>query len=433
MNLGQKNDRMEFKAGLRQLNRGLISLCAMLNSCGGGSVFFGVSDDGEICGVSAGNDTLDKLSKRIRQKIKPGILSEIKLLEADGKAYIKVSAQGSDIPYSFDGRYYVRVQGRDEQAENALLRKMLSSSESDLLCMREAPVQDLSLSKFSALLVSKGLHPDLSQDFYHNYGFLTDSGKFSLNAFLLADNNSVQLNVSIFTGTDRSSLSSRKAYGETCLLFPMMEILNFFESVNDTAVDVTGPVRIEHPCFDYPSFREAWINACAHNDWNSGLSPTVQVFQDRLEVISYGGLPFRLSRDDFFKGRSLPVNRHLLMCFIAAGFAEHSGHGVPTIVARYGTEVFSFAAGQLCVTIPFSHEPLFLRNRRELDAVRQQGSNDYQIVRDLLRDHKKATLNDVAKRSGLSLSAVRRIARVLRERGILKHSGSGRGGSWAVI
>jgi len=70
-----------------------------------------------------------------------------------------------------------------------------------------------------------------------------------------------------------------------------------------------------------------------------------------MEIVSYGGLPYTLTIDGFFKGTSVPVNTSLLTIFIAAGYAEQRGHGVPTIVSRYGKDVFSFADGMVTVTI----------------------------------------------------------------------------------
>ena len=36
------------------------------------------------------------------------------------------------------------------------------------------------------------------------------------------------------------------------------------------------------------------------------------MYDDRIEIISYGGLPFSLSKEGFFRGTSVPVNKSLL-------------------------------------------------------------------------------------------------------------------------
>ena len=40
------------------------------------------------------------------------------------------------------------------------------------------------------------------------------------------------------------------------------------------------------------------------------------------------------------------------MVFMASKYAEQSGHGVPTIVEKYGRDIFSFDDGMIKVSIP---------------------------------------------------------------------------------
>lgn len=60
MSLGQENEFQEFKVGLAELDVGLKSLSAMLNRNGKGTVYFGVNNDGTVCGVNIGPNTLLK-------------------------------------------------------------------------------------------------------------------------------------------------------------------------------------------------------------------------------------------------------------------------------------------------------------------------------------------------------------------------------------
>lgn len=83
------------------------------------------------------------------------------------------------------------------------------------------------------------------------------------------------------------------------------------ESLNETFVKIEGAVRQETKLFDFSCFREAWLNACLHNKWSRQTSPTVYLYSNRIEIISTGGLPADFSEEDFFKGRSKPVNIEL--------------------------------------------------------------------------------------------------------------------------
>ncbi|MDO4842512.1 MAG: ATP-binding protein, partial [Phoenicibacter congonensis] len=92
MNLGIENEYQEFKAGLGQLDKGLKSLAAMLNKHGQAAVYFGVDDNGDVCGLSIGKDTLMDIRNRIRDTIDPRIYADIQEQTDDsGKKYIKVT------------------------------------------------------------------------------------------------------------------------------------------------------------------------------------------------------------------------------------------------------------------------------------------------------------------------------------------------------
>ena len=56
MNLGMESETIEFKKSTSELEKGVISLSAMLNKHGEGTVYFGVSNNGEIIGQKEIND-----------------------------------------------------------------------------------------------------------------------------------------------------------------------------------------------------------------------------------------------------------------------------------------------------------------------------------------------------------------------------------------
>ena len=433
MNLGIENEFQEFKEGLGQLDKGLKSITSMLNRHGKATVYFGVDDNGDVCGLSIGKNTLMDIRNKIRDKIEPRIFAEIvELSDELGRKYIKVSVNGADIPYSFDGRYYIRNVSSDEQASNDILRKMLATSDSDIIRQKTSPKQNLTFKTLFALLSGVGKHPSDTEEFYGNYGLLTRDGKFNINAYLLSDNNDISMKVVVFEGKDKSVMSRRTEYGSKCLLLSLDEIAEFFSSMNVTRVDVKGTKRKENALFDYPSFREAWINACLHNDWNNAIAPSVYVFDDRIEVVSYGGIPYTLTKEGFFNGTSVPVNKSLLFVFIAAGYAEQSGHGVPTIVDRYGRGVFSFEDGMVKVTIPLEFERNEVQERKNAERQRKGLTRNQKKIYDILFEDGKKSLQEVADEAGLSLAGVKKICRKLQEYGVLERVGSKKDGFWVT-
>lgn len=433
MNLGREDEFQEFKEGLGQLDKGLKSVTAMLNRHNIAIVYFGVDDNGNVVGLQTGKDTLMDIRNKIRDKIEPRIYPDIKEeQDENGKKYIKVSVTGADIPYSYDGRYYIRNVSSDEQASNEILRKMLSSSDSDIIRQKTSPKQNLTFNAFFAELSGSGIHPKDSEEFYGNYGLLNRDGKFNFNAYLMSDENDLSMKVVVFEGRDKSVMSKRTEYGGKCLLKSLSEIAGYFESINTTKVNISSSKRMETTLFDFQSFREAWINACLHNDWNNAIAPSVYMYDDRIEVVSFGGLPYSLSIEGFFAGTSVPVNKSLLTIFMAAKYAEQSGHGVPTIVDKYGRSAFSFADGMIKVTIPLEFEREEIINRVNKEKVKNSLTDNQIHVYEYMSSNIVGNLQEVADATGLSLGGVKKICSKLQEFGLLKRKGSKRDGVWVT-
>ena len=430
MNLGKENKSRAFRKGLGELDDGLRSLCAMLNGSGRAVVCFGVEEDGDVCGTDIADGTVEDISKRIDDMIEPSINPDIEeLLDTGGRRCIRITAEGDDIPYSFDGRYFLRNGTVDEAVSNAVLRKMLVSPCVDMITREESPLQELTFDTLFCFLSSRGIRAEMSARFFSDYRLVNEEGKFNLNAYLLSDDNTLSVRVARFAGTDKSVLSTMTDYGSRCILVPVLEVLSYFESINTVKIDLSGAERKEEPLFDFPSFREAWINACVHTDWTGGIAPAVYIFDDRIEIVSYGGLPLNLSRDDFFNGRSMPPNRSLLNVFRDTGLLKDGG-GVPVIVARYGREAFSFKSGILKVTIPLAFERYDVEMRKSGESGPPRLTTGQRQVYDALAENGLLSLSDVAEITGLSVAGVKKICARLRECGLLNREGSKKTGRW---
>lgn len=426
MNLGQENEAQEFKISLAQLDKGLKSLTAMLNRHGSGTVYFGVNDDGNVVGLQIGKKTLSDIRDRISIAVDPKLVTQIDALDDEGKQYVRVRAQGSDIPYSFDGRYYWRNVSSDEQASNELLRKMLAAGDSDLIRQIDSVSQELTFRGLISELTNAKLHARDTPQFRQSFGLTSKEGRLNLMAYLLSDQNSFELKVVRFAGVDKSVMSERTVYSGQCLIKSVNAVLSYVRALNTSSVVLSEGKRIETPLFSFEAFREAWVNAALHNAWREKIPPSVFIFDDRMEVISYGGLPYGLSEDGFFQGVSVPVNRALQTVFLSAGLAEQTGHGNPIIVANYGQQAFDLMEGMVRVTIPFAFQPQSVLMRRAQTALTP---NQYAVY-EFLSANPAATLAEAAQATGLSLGGIKKVCSKLQQAGVLKRLGSRRNGTW---
>lgn len=425
-NIGHEDETREFKESTVELKDGINSLVAMLNKNSKGEVLFGVRDNGDVIGQDIGKQTLRSISQSVSNLIDPPIVPKIEILtSSDDRLYISVSAVGNNRPYFSQGIVYIRSGEENRKAPASEIRRMILST-GDPIVEESSREQNLSFKDLGSILSARGINPGTDERMHVSLGLLNSSGKFNLMAQLLSDQDPFPLTVVVFSGKDRSTISNRKDFMNGSLLSRVLRALEYVDSLNSKTADMSGPIRIDRDMFDPFAFREAWINACVHNNWLTHIPPTVHIFEDRMEIISTGGIPYWLSENEFFSGHSMPVNESLMRIFIMSGLSEHTGHGVPIIIKSCGRDSYRLDGGSVRVTLPF------MSSRPVISDRRSECSRSELLIIDALSEHPDYTLAKIAKITGLSVSTVSKIVPELSRRGIIERQGSNKSGKWII-
>ena len=108
---------------------------------------------------------------------------------------------------------------------------------------------------------------------------------------------------------------------------------------------------------DKAALKEAVINAVVHNDYSYGNSPIVELYSDRIEITSAGGLPQELSQEEFLEGVTAPRNKELIRVFKDVDLIENIGSGVLRILDAYDKSCFKFMDHFLRVTFKYKENP----------------------------------------------------------------------------
>ena len=428
MNFGMETELIEFKKSTGELKEGVISLASMLNKNGKGTLYFGVKNDGEILGQQIGDRTLREISQGIANAIKPQVIPTIIMELCDDKNVIRVTVEGDEKPYSAYGKYYMRSADEDREISPQQLRNLMLSV-ADSIVNIEANNQELSFEQLKMLYVGNNL--TLRENtFKQNLNLLTRDGTYNLMAAILADINSYSIKVAVFRGTDKTDLIKRNEYGYKCILVSVKQVLDYMEALNDTIVDVGGSLRKESKLFDFPCFREAWLNACLHNRWSRQTPPAVYMFEDRIEVISVGGLPEGLTLEEFYEGKSKPVNLELQQIMVQLDYIEQTGHGVPLIVSKYGKEVFDITENFITVTIPLNKGKVVERDLQKKKGIVLNECDKKILSR--MKENNNITVHEISGQIGVGVTTVTKHIRVLKEKGIIKRIGSKKNGQWEI-
>ena len=435
--LFQETEKTELK---KVLNDSLQKeLVAFLNSFDG-TIYIGVDDDGIVVGVDNLDDTQKRIADIITTQILPNPQSFIELgtKYVDGKNVIEIKVKKGN------SLYYIKKYGRSaagcfirigttcrSMTEEEIERRYIESLSIPEKAIKNIPVlrDDLTFAKLKQYLINKGIHIN-EETFYKNFGLVTTDGKFNLLAEILADENMNSIKVAVFKGKDKSEFVKRNEYGYTCLIESLEKVINYCDALNETFIDVSVRPRREQRLFSSEAFKEAWINACVHNKWAEELAPAVYWFEDRMEIVSYGGIPKNLTKEEFLSGKTEPVNKELMKIFLQCGIVEHSGHGVPIVVKEYGEKAYSFSQNMITVTIPFNRPKQVVN--APVNAPVKLTATQANIL-NLIRKDANITIEAIVQFLGKDRRTITRNIGVLREKQLLRRVGSDKTGYWEII
>lgn len=258
----------------------------------------------------------------------------------------------------------------------------------------------------------------------------TKKNEYNVMAYILSDQNSIPIRVSIFTGHDKTApLFSVKEFGNDCILFSMDKLLEYGDAINIIQADERNRIseRKDVPLFDYEAFHEAILNAFIHNKWLSLNGPQISIFSDRMEILSHGGLAVDQDVEGFYSGASIPVNEVLASIFLQLRLSERSGRGVPKIVSRYGKGAIKIEKNRITVMIPFQRldNEIHTEVKTKVKNKVKINLNDSQKkIIEAMRENPNVKTVRLMTITGLSESGVNRNLKKLKELGLIERIGS---------
>ena len=103
---------------------------------------------------------------------------------------------------------------------------------------------------------------------------------------------------------------------------------------NRTRSEISGLHRTDSKEYPEGALREALINSVVHRDYDRDVSTNIRVFDDRIEIASYGGLPANTTIETFLLGLSIPRNKNLADVFYRLELIEAFGSGIPQMTTN---------------------------------------------------------------------------------------------------
>ncbi len=335
-------------------------IVAFLNYREGGDLYIGVDNDGNAVEL----DNIDAIQLKAADRIKNGIqpsalgLFDIVKEKYQGKSIIHIIiSSGSEKPYYINRHgmspsgCFIRIGTASQPMTQAMIDDLYARRTHNSLSKIVSPRQNLTFEQLQIYYQSKGL--TLNEKFAENLDLLTEDGKYNYIAYLLADNNGVSVKIAKYAGKDKVDLIENEEYGYCSLIKATKSVLDRLEIENKTFAKITSKERIEKRLVNPVALREAVINAVVHNDYTREVPPVFEIYSDRIEITSYGGLPMGLSEEDFFGCRSMSRNRELMRVFKDIGLVEQLGSGMSRILKAYDKSAFNISEHYLVVSFKY--------------------------------------------------------------------------------
>ena len=414
---------------------------AFLNT-NGGKIIIGVNDNGEAVGVDNIDETLRKIADVITDQIEPPAadMVDTKIIAENGKLLISVSVDKGIKPLYCIKKYGYSSSGcllrvgttcKSMTEEQIALRYKQRFILNDLIVEAPTNLPVLSFHSLKQYYLDKGYRLNDSS-FETNLYLVTSDGRYNLMGELLSDNNRYSLIFVKFNGKNKAAISQRTDFGKRSLLFAYEQLMNRISSENICVSDTSVRPRKDTYLYDFDSVNEAIINAIVHNDWTIS-EPQVSFYSDRMEIISHGGLPNNLTKEEFFRGISRPRNLKLMKIFSDLDIVEHTGHGIPTITEKYGTDVFDITDNYIMVTIPFNEDVVKAGNVGLNDGLNVGLKPGEEEILELVLKNPKILQVEIAAEIGKSVKTVERYLSSLVEKGYILRKGSKKTGQWKVL
>ncbi len=312
------------------------------------------------------------------------------------------------------------------------LRRHFVPAISELLAALPSRRQDLTFAQLKSYYLAKGMSVN-EPEFSNKLGLMTVDDRYNQLAYLLADSNELFIRVSVYSDKDETFLAACKEYGGGCLLPAMTKAEEYAESLNDNYADMSGQVRADTPLYDADAFRAAWHNACIHNGWYKMIPPQIDVYDDRMEIVSAGGLPEGMTENEFFAGESRAVNPELHDIMTQLGFIQPAEHGVQRILAAYGKTAFRISDNSITVVIPF-------RFRLSGNCIGGPVSSDQirkvKLQRKILNEIKanpRITTAQLAAACKTGTATIANYLSKMSQNGLIARDGSRKAGIWKVL
>ena len=410
---------LEFK---ETITNTFLKTVSAFSNYDGGTVLFGIDDDGNIKGLPDVKQACLDIENKINDSItpQPDYTLEIKNNDQTIKLTVK---SGLQKPYLYKSKAYKRNDTATIEVDTLEFSRLVLDGKN--IRFEELPCKDQELS-FEILhrkLKETVRIENFDKDTLKTLNLYNDGNGFNNAAGLLADKNHFPGIDIVKFGENISIIQKRSTFENISVLEVYEKAIEVFRDYYQYEV-IQGADRKKMEKIPEAAFREAIANALIHRVWDVDSQIRVSMFDDRIEIVSPGGLPSGITEEEYLAGKlSVLRNRNLANVFYRLGFVEIFGTGITRIKQLYAEGLIKpdFEVSENAIKIVL---PIFEKNA--------DLTEDEIVIYKLLSKTMLKPISEVAPYVPFGKSKTTKLLKEMCQKGVITVEGKGKGTKYII-
>lgn len=317
----------------------LLKTISAFSNCEGGKIIIGIDEFSQkIVGVDNYIQVKLNIENKINDTLTPRPNYELNVIFNENKTLIEIVVyKGLNTPYLYKGIAYQRKDTSTVPVDQKSLIELSLQGKNISYDQLEIDNKGLKFQILEEKLKEVKSINEFNNDILMTLG-LYSNNKYNIAASLFSDENkSINSGIDIVRfGSSISEFTERKTISNKSILIQYDESINMFLKYFPEIEIVEGLKRIKKQPIPFEAFRETVANALAHRDYIINAHIKIEMYDNRIEVISPGGLPNGITSENYLKD-NLSIPRNIVVSYVlyALGIIERFGTGIKRINNSY--------------------------------------------------------------------------------------------------
>ena len=380
----------------------------------GGTILFGVDDDGNIKGLSDIIKACLDIENKINDTISPQPDYVLEPNEVN-KTIKLIVKSGLQKPYLYKSKAYKRNDSATIEVDTLEFSRLVLEGKN--ISFEELPYKDQNLTfHFLEEQLEKTIQISSFNLYDNNNGYNNAAG-------LLADTND-------FPGVDIIKFGENISVIQKRITFDHMSILEIYKKSLEVFRDyyryevIEGSERKNVEKIPEAAFREAIANGLIYRMWDVNSHIRISMFDNHIDIVSPGGLPTGISEEEYLNGKtSVLRNRNLANVFYRLGFVEIFGTGITRIKQLYESSFVKprFEVSENTIKIEL---PVF-------EDISDLTDDEHLVLKALSKTVLKS-ISEIVPSTPFGKSKVSSLLKILEKKGVVLIQGKGRSTKYII-